>query len=55
MSGDLVVVGGNSHPELVTAICEKLNIKQTTSSIKKFANGETSIQILESVREKMFL
>lgn len=52
MSGDLVVVGGNSHPDLVTAICEKLNIKQTTSSIKKFANGETSIQILESVREK---
>ncbi|XBW38027.1 hypothetical protein QEN19_003612 [Hanseniaspora menglaensis] len=52
MSGDIVVVGGTSHPELIKSICEKLNIQQTKSNIKKFANGETSIQILESVREK---
>ena len=52
MSGDIVVVGGTSHPDLIKSICEKLNIHQTKSNIKNFANGETSIQILESVREK---
>lgn len=52
MSNNIVVFGGDSHPELVAAICENLNIAQSKVEMGKFANGETSIRVRSSVREK---
>jgi len=46
----LKVFSGSSHPELAAAICKKLNIKPGKLTSKKFASGETYVQIGESVR-----
>lgn len=52
MSNNIVIFGGDSHPELVAAICENLNISPSKVEMGKFANGETSIRVRSSVREK---
>ncbi|SCV01959.1 LAMI_0G14862g1_1 [Lachancea mirantina] len=49
---NIVVFGGNSHPSLVNQICDNLGIKPSEVKLGKFSNGETSISIGESVREK---
>jgi len=49
---NIVVFGGDSHPDLVSKICDNLNIKASEVHLGKFSNGETSISINESVREK---
>lgn len=49
---NLVILGGSSHPTLVDRICHNLNIEAGDATLKKFSNGETSITIKESVREK---
>ncbi|KAK9449102.1 phosphoribosyltransferase-like protein [Limtongia smithiae] len=49
---NLVVFGGSSHPELVERICNILGIQQGGLTTGKFSNGETSVSIQESVREK---
>lgn len=49
---NIVVFGGSSHPDLVDKICEKLGIHKSQVKLGKFSNGETSISIEESVREK---
>ncbi|CAB4256988.1 similar to Saccharomyces cerevisiae YKL181W PRS1 5-phospho-ribosyl-1(alpha)- pyrophosphate synthetase, synthesizes PRPP, which is required for nucleotide, histidine, and tryptophan biosynthesis [Maudiozyma barnettii] len=43
---------GNSHPELGKLVCERLGIEPAPCSLKKFANGETSVQIGASVRDE---
>ncbi|KAG0670884.1 ribose-phosphate pyrophosphokinase 1 [Maudiozyma exigua] len=43
---------GNSHPELGKLVCERLGIEPAPCSLKKFANGETSVQIGVSVRDE---
>lgn len=43
---------GNSHPELGNLVCEKLGIEPAPCVLKKFANGETSVQIGVSVRDE---
>lgn len=48
----IVVLGGSSHPNLTKSICRNLSIDQTEVTSKKFSNGETSIEIQDSVREK---
>lgn len=48
----VVVLGGSSHPALVERICKYLNIDPCAATLSKFSNGETSITIKESVREK---
>lgn len=50
--GDIVVFGGSSHPELVDLICENLGVKRSTVELSKFSNGETNVQLGDSVREK---
>ncbi|CCH61627.1 hypothetical protein TBLA_0F00830 [Henningerozyma blattae CBS 6284] len=50
--GDIVVFGGSSHPELVNMICENLGVPSSRVDLSKFSNGETNVQIGESVREK---
>ncbi|ABN66853.2 phosphoribosylpyrophosphate synthetase [Scheffersomyces stipitis CBS 6054] len=49
---DLVVLGGSSHPSLTRTICRNLTIEQGEVSSRKFSNGETSLEIQDSVREK---
>lgn len=39
------VFSGSSHPSLVEAICERLGTKPAKVQLKKFANGETSVEI----------
>jgi len=43
---------GNSHPELGQLVCENLGIEPAPCTLKKFANGETSVQIGVSVRDE---
>lgn len=49
---DLVLLGGLSHKDLTKAICRNLSTEQGIVESKKFSNGETSINIDNSVREK---
>lgn len=43
---------GNSHRELGDLICSKLGIEPAPCTLKKFSNGETSVQIGVSVRDE---
>lgn len=43
---------GNSHPELAQAVADRLGIPLCRSTVKKFSDNETSVQIGESVREE---
>lgn len=49
---DCVVLGGRTHPDLVRRICESLTIDPASIDTKNFSNGETSIKIHETVRDK---
>ncbi|CAB11484.1 Ribose-phosphate diphosphokinase [Schizosaccharomyces pombe] len=46
------IIGGGSHPELLHLISNRLGITPCDVSLKRFANGETSVEIRESVRDK---
>ncbi|KAI5358023.1 Putative Phosphoribosyltransferase domain, phosphoribosyl pyrophosphate synthetase [Septoria linicola] len=46
------IFSGSSHPHLVEAICERLGQKPAQVDLKKFANGETSVEIKTSVRDQ---
>lgn len=46
------IFSGSSHPQLVEAICERLGQKPSLVELKKFANGETSVEIKTSVRDQ---
>ena len=39
------IFSGSSHPKLVEAICERLGQKEARAELKKFSNGETSVEI----------
>lgn len=49
---NLVVLGGSSHPELTRSICKILTTEESDVDISRFSNGETSIEIQGSVRDK---
>ncbi|AMD19101.1 HBR200Cp [Eremothecium sinecaudum] len=49
---NIVVFAGSSHPSLVEKICDNLSIRPAQVKLGKFSNGETSINIGESVRDK---
>eukprot|EP01134_Creolimax_fragrantissima_P002860 CFRG2860T1 len=46
------LLSGNSHPALAQLIASRLGIDVVKAKIGKFANKETSVAILESVREE---
>lgn len=52
MVRNLVVIGGNSHPQLTESICGVLGIPPAEVLLSKFAVGETRVEVQESVREK---
>ncbi|EDK39633.2 hypothetical protein PGUG_03731 [Meyerozyma guilliermondii ATCC 6260] len=49
---NLVVLGGTSHPDLTKSICRILTTEESDVNIGRFSNGETSIEIQGSVRDK---
>lgn len=49
---NLVVLGGDSIAGLTRAICRNLVLEQGHVDLRKFSNGETLIEINDSVREK---
>jgi ribose-phosphate pyrophosphokinase len=52
MVRNIVVLGGNSHPQLTETICNHLGIPPANILLGKFAVGETRVEIKESVRGK---
>lgn len=43
---------GLSHPELGKLVCDRLGVEPAPCTLKKFSNGETSVQIGVSVRDE---
>lgn len=43
---------GSSHPDLGQLVCDRLGIDPAPCTLKKFSNGETSVQIGTSVRDE---
>ena len=39
------IFSGSSHPVLVEGICERLGQKVANVDLRKFSNGETSVEI----------
>jgi ribose-phosphate pyrophosphokinase len=52
MVRNIVVIGGNSHPQLTEQICNHLGIPPAKAILSKFSVGETRVEIGESVRGK---
>lgn len=52
MVRNIVIFGGSSHPQLTENICTHLGIPAANIELKKFANGETRVEIGDSVRDK---
>lgn len=52
MVRNLIIFGGSSHPQLTENICTHLGIPAANIELKKFANGETRVEIGDSVRDK---
>lgn len=46
------IFSGSSHPLLVDAICERLGTSPANCEVKKFSNGETSVNIETSIRDQ---
>ncbi|VEU23033.1 DEKNAAC104212 [Brettanomyces naardenensis] len=49
---DIVVFSGSSNKILTERICENLGLVPGEIELMKFANGETSVRLCDSVREK---
>ena len=46
------IFAGTSHPSLSEAICERLGTQPASCELRKFSNGETSVNIGVSVRNQ---
>jgi phosphoribosylpyrophosphate synthetase len=51
-TSDVVLVGGNSHPELVNLISQRLGVKVGGCAVYHKTNRETMVEIGDSVRGK---
>lgn len=52
MVRNIVVLGGNSHPQLMDSICNTLGISPCQRILSKFSVGESRLEIQDSVRGK---
>lgn len=52
MVRNIVVLGGNSHPQLVETICNTLGVPACNRVLTKFSVGESRLEIQDSVRGK---
>lgn len=46
------IFSGSSHPELTESICERLGTTPGKCDLRKFSNGETSVDIGCSIRDQ---
>ena len=44
------IFSGSSHPQLVESICERLGKAPDSVDLRKFSNGETSVEISRDIR-----
>ncbi|XP_043203892.1 phosphoribosyl pyrophosphate synthase-associated protein 2-like isoform X1 [Amphibalanus amphitrite] len=51
-NGDIMILAGNSHPALAQLIAERLDRKLVEIQIGKFANKETQLEIMHSLRDR---
>lgn len=49
-NSNLHVISGNANPKLAQDVCRCLGIEQTPSRVGTFANGESNVKILSSIR-----
>lgn len=49
-SSSLRVISGNSNPKLAEDVCRCLGIEQTPCRVGTFANGESNVKVLSSIR-----
>src|SRR3954468_15977386 len=49
-NGSIKLVAGNSNPALAQAIAEGLNLPLTKASVRRFADNEIFVEVLENVR-----
>ena len=47
-----VIFAGSSHPLLTESICDRLGLSPASVVLRKFSNGETSVEIKSSVRDQ---
>lgn len=52
MVRNIVILGGNSHPQLTESVCNILGIPQSARILNKFSGGESRCEIKDSVRGK---
>ncbi len=52
METSIYVFSGNSNKQLALSICSKLGIELGSAEVKKFSDGETSVDIHQSIRGK---
>lgn len=52
MVRNIVVLGGNSHPQLVEMVCNTLGVPACNRILSKFSCGESRLEIQDSVRGK---
>lgn len=51
-TSDIVLISGNSHPELANLIASRLGVKMGGCSVYHKTNRETMVEISDSVRGK---
>ncbi|KAK1639810.1 ribose-phosphate diphosphokinase [Colletotrichum phormii] len=52
MVRNIIVLGGNSHPELLNSVCNNLGLNPCERVLSKFSVGESRCEIKDSVRGK---
>ncbi|TEA17520.1 Ribose-phosphate pyrophosphokinase 5 [Colletotrichum sidae] len=52
MVRNIIVLGGNTHPELVDSVCNNLGLNPCERVLSKFSVGESRCEIKDSVRGK---
>ncbi|KZL77492.1 ribose-phosphate diphosphokinase [Colletotrichum tofieldiae] len=52
MVRNIIVLGGNTHPELVNSVCNNLGLNPCERVLTKFSVGESRCEIKDSVRGK---
>ncbi|HTM63473.1 MAG TPA: ribose-phosphate pyrophosphokinase [Gammaproteobacteria bacterium] len=48
----MMIFNGNANPELADSIAKRLNVEPGQAMISKFSDGETQVEILQSVRNR---
>lgn len=49
---DAVIIGGHSNPKLAQGVAQYLGASLAKSEVKRFADGETSVKVIDNVNGK---